>query len=67
MYYISSLIRAIEATKPSTFDQLCASHLMASYEFLCYVKNAGIQKPAKPVIKTLPPPTKKHTIIFDLD
>lgn len=67
MYYISSILNALNSEPQTSFSQLCASHIQSSFEFLSYVHNAQIQVPQNPQTKPLPPPTKKNTIVFDLD
>jgi hypothetical protein len=67
VYYISAVIQAFETPKPTSFDELCANHIITSYEFLCFVDSLNVEKSVSHQIITLPPPTKKNTIIFDLD
>ena len=65
-YYISALFNAYSSPKPTSFDQLCKTHLTASMEILQFIKNANKPLPPVPIRKVLPP-TTKLTLIFDLD
>lgn len=65
-YYISALINAYANPKPTSFDQLCRNHLVASLDILHFIKNSNKPLPPIPLPKKLPP-TQKPTLIFDLD
>jgi len=65
-YYINALFNAFSATKPTSFEQLCKSHLNSSVEILNFIKNANKPLPPMPIKKILPQ-TQKMTLIFDLD
>ena len=65
-YYISALINAYSNPKPTSFDQLCKNHLVASLDILHFIKNSNKPLPNHPIAKKLPP-THKPTLIFDLD
>lgn len=65
-YYISALINAFSVGKPTSFDQLCKTHLIASLDILHFIKNANRPMPPTPIAKSLPL-INKPTLIFDLD
>ena len=65
-YYIDAIINAHSTSNPTTFDQLCRTHLTASVDILTYIKNANKPMPSLGNLRHLPP-TKKPTLIFDLD
>jgi hypothetical protein len=65
-YYIGSLLAAHSTPKPTSFDQLCRNHLVASLDILHFIKNANRPLPPHPTPRSLPP-SPKPTIIFDLD
>lgn len=65
-YYISALIAAYANPKPTSFDQLCRNHLVASLDILHYIKNTNKPLPPMPNPKKLPP-SSKPTLVFDLD
>lgn len=59
-------MNAFSSSKPSSFDQLCKNHLIASIDILHFIKNANRPMPPAPQKKRLPLATKP-TLIFDLD
>ena len=67
IYYLSNVISSFNTDKPSSFEQLCRSHLTTSLDFMKFVhkKNKKLLVPA-PTPQKLPYPTRQ-TIIFDLD
>jgi hypothetical protein len=65
-YYISALFNAYSNPKPTSFDQLCRNHLVASLDILHFIKNNNKPHPPQPVPRKLPL-AHKPTLIFDLD
>jgi CTD small phosphatase-like protein 2 len=65
-YYIDAVINAFSASEPTSFDQLCKTHLNASIDILQYIKSGNKPMPSMGNLRHLPP-TKKPTLIFDLD
>ena len=65
-YYVDPILNAITTSNPTSFDQLCKNHLSTSIDILHFIKNANKSLPQLTNIKPLPP-TRKPTLIFDLD
>lgn len=65
-YYVDAIINSFSTNKPTSFDQLCKNHLIASIDILQFIKNSNKMMPQAPNAKPLPP-AKKPTLIFDLD
>ena len=65
-FYIDAVINAYSTNNPTSFDQLCKTHLTTSIDILQYIKNSSKKPPS--VINAKPlPASKKPTLIFDLD
>ena len=65
-YYIDTVVNAFSTTNPTSFEQICKTHLTASIDILQYIKGANKPMPKNVAPKPLPS-TKKPTLIFDLD
>lgn len=59
-------MNAYSNSKPTSFDQLCKNHLVASLDILNFIKSSNKPLPPHPIAKKLPP-ALKPTLIFDLD
>lgn len=66
-YYIDAIINAYSTTNPTSFDQLCKTHMTTSIDILQYIKNSNKKPPSVVNAKPLPAASKKPTLIFDLD
>lgn len=67
LYYISNLINAFTTNNPSSFQDLCRTHLSSSIDFMNFIEkgNKRMMIPAPNPISL--PFTSRQTIIFDLD
>ena len=65
-FYIDAVINAFSTDNPTSFDQLCKTHMNTSIDILQYIRNANKPMPPIPTPRRLAS-TKKPTLIFDLD